>query len=108
MQLNFVHMKTLKNIAWTCCLVLIFASCKKEDLNVQPTVGLGGYTTASTAIDKWIQDSLTNPYNISVKYRWDPANASLFNLVTPVSEERVIPLFSALQKVWINPYNEET
>jgi substrate import-associated zinc metallohydrolase lipoprotein len=102
-------MKSFKNIAFIACLLLIFAACKKtENLNVQQPVGLGGEVVASTTIDKWIMDSLTTPYNITALYRWDPWTASLYKTVTPADESRVIPLFSALKRVWINPYNEET
>lgn len=102
-------MKSFKNIAFIACLLLIFAACKKtENLNVQQPVGLGGEVVASTTIDKWIMDSLTTPYNITALYRWDPWTASIYKTVTPADESRVIPLFSALKRVWINPYNEET
>lgn len=102
-------MKILNKMTLAACLLLAIASCKKtEDLNVHQSPGLGGDTTSNTAIDKWIMDSLTTPYNISVKYRWDPWNASLYNDVTPTDESKVIPLFSALKTLWINPYNQET
>ncbi|MEO6722557.1 MAG: putative zinc-binding metallopeptidase [Ferruginibacter sp.] len=102
-------MKSLKYIILTTCLLAVLASCKKDEvLNDVVPVGLGGDTTTPTAIDKWITDSLTTPYNIAAKYRWDPFNVSLFKTLTPADESRVIPLFSALKKVWINPYNAET
>jgi len=102
-------MKNFKNIAFTVCLLLVLASCRKtEDLNLQQPVGLGGDSTGSTAIDKWIMDSLTTPYNIAALYKWDPWNVSLYKTLTPTEESRVIPLFSALKRVWIDPYNEET
>lgn len=102
-------MKNLKNIIFTACLMLLMASCRKEEIgDVQQPVGLGGEVTTSTAIDKWILDSLTKPYNIAAKYKWDPFNVSLFKTLVPADESRVIPLFSALKRVWINPYNDET
>lgn len=103
-------MKNLKNIYWLACLLLVFASCRKDDKldEVSQPVGLGGDVVANTAIDKWILDSLTTPYNIAVKYRWDPQNASLYKTLTPPQESRIIPLFSALKNVFINPYNDET
>lgn len=102
-------MKNIHNIIRIACLALVFASCRKDEkLNVQPAVGLGGDVTVPTSIDKWILDTLTTPYNIAVKYRWDPWAASIYKTVTPADENRVIPLFSALKRVWINPYNDET
>ena len=102
-------MKHFKNLIAIACLLMVLASCRKEEkLNVQQSPGLGGDVTVPTTIDKWLMDSLTTPYNIAVKYRWDPANASIYKTVTPADESRVIPLFSALRKVWISPYNDET
>jgi hypothetical protein len=48
----------------------LFTSCKKEDFNpadAENINGLGGDTWAKGPIDKWIYDTLTVPYNISVK-----------------------------------------
>src|SRR6478672_2648917 len=102
-------MKSFKIIAFTICLLCVFAGCRKaEDLTTKPALGLGGEAIGTTAIDKWILDSLTTPYNIAALYKWDPTNASLYKTVTPPDESRIIPLFSALRRVWINPYNEET
>lgn len=102
-------MKTIKNIVCAGCLVLLFASCRKDEtLNVIAPVGLGGDVTSATTIDKWISDSLVRPYNIAVNYRWDPSNASIFKTLTPADENRIIPLLSAIKKVWINPYSQET
>jgi substrate import-associated zinc metallohydrolase lipoprotein len=106
---NKKYMNVLRKIMGVACLILVVASCRKEDtLSVTTPVGLGGEASGSTAIDKWIRDSLTTPYNISALYKWDPWNANLFKTLTPADESRVIPLFSALKRVWINPYNEET
>jgi len=102
-------MNNLKNTLLISCVVFMLGACQKEEnLNVQSPVGLGGDQTAATAIDKWIMDSLTTPYNISAIYKWDPWNASLYKTLTPADESKVLPLFSALKKVWINPYNDET
>lgn len=106
---KIVVMKSLKIIAFTAYLLSALVSCRKaDDLTGKPAVGLGGEVTGTTAIDKWILDSLTTPYNIAALYKWDPWNASLYKTVTPPDESRIIPLFSALRRAWINPYNEET
>ena len=57
----------LRNRLFLIPFVILFAaSCKKsEDLNLPEPVGLGGDAIANSAIDKWILDSLTTPYNIA-------------------------------------------
>jgi substrate import-associated zinc metallohydrolase lipoprotein len=102
-------MNSLKNTLLISCIVFMLGACQKEEnLNVQTPVGLGGDAAGATTIDKWIMDSLTTPYNIAAIYKWDPWNASLYKTLTPADESKVLPLFSALKRVWINPYNDET
>ena len=81
---------------------LIITSCKKEDAlgNVDNIPGLGGDTWAPGAIDDYIFDSLTVPYNIAVKYKWDQGELQDdFNKdLVPPKEEKVIPLLGAINK----------
>lgn len=95
----------------TCITGLMFLlfSCKKdEDLDVVQPNGLGGETWARGPIDKWLMDSLTKPYNIAVKYRWDAWELKLNKTLTPPDESKVVPAMSAVKRVWIDPYNAET
>ncbi|MBC7828830.1 MAG: putative zinc-binding metallopeptidase [Chitinophagaceae bacterium] len=102
-------MKVLNKLFLVSCVILVAASCKKsEDLNLPQPVGLGGEVVARTAIDKWLLDSLTTPYNIAVKYRWDPWELNLDKTLTPPDESKIIAAMSALKRVWIDPYNAET
>lgn len=97
------------NILIALFFPLVIISCrKKEDLNVIPPVDLGGGTTVPTAIDIWLRDSLTTPYNIAVKYRWDPWELNLDKTLTPPDESKIITAMSAIKRVWIDPYNQET
>lgn len=98
-----------RNIFIALLIPLVVASCRKnEDLNLIPPVDLGGETTARTSIDQWLLDSLTTPYNIAVKYRWDPWELNLDKTLTPPDESKIIPAMSAIKRVWIDPYNQET
>jgi len=91
------------------CLVLLAASCKKDDdLNIPPPIDLGGENPQKTAIDQWLIDSLTTPYNIAVKYRWDPWELNLDKTLTPPDESKIIAAMSAIKRVWIDPYNAQT
>jgi substrate import-associated zinc metallohydrolase lipoprotein len=88
-----------------------FASCEKDEVtdeDVNGITGLGGDTWAQGPLDKWIYDSLTVPYNIAVKYKWDQAELELDKTLVPPKEEQVIPVMSAIKKVWIKTYVAET
>src|SRR4051794_35558376 len=89
-----------------------FASCKKEDFDINDAAninGLGGDTWVPGPIDKWISDTLTVPYNISVKYKWDQFEdiSDITKILVPPKEESVIPILSAIRKAWITPYINE-
>jgi len=89
--------------------MMVAIACKKEDLNVVPPVDLGGETWERTELDQWLMDSLTLPYNIAIKYRWDPGELNhLDRTLTPPDESKIIPAMSAIKRVWIDPYNAET
>ena len=90
--------------------LFLFSSCRKEDKlgNVDDIPGLGGDTWAQGAIDKWIYDSLTVPYNIDIAYKWNAfALNQLDKTVVPVKESIVIPLLAAIKRVWLNTYVAE-
>src|SRR5688572_16165581 len=102
-------MNASKKILPAILFVLTIVSCGKEDdLVIRTPVGLGGDTFERTAIDQWLHDSLTVPYNIATKYRWDPWELGLDATLTPPDESKVIPAMSAVKRVWIDPYNAET
>lgn len=102
-------MKTVKIIAITLSLAVFAYSCKKEDAlgSVDNIPGLGGDTWVPGAIDKWIYDSLTVPYNIGAKYKWDQSELPFDKTLVPPKEEKVVPVLSAIKKAWINVYVEE-
>ncbi len=101
-------MKAIKIIITALSLSIIVTSCKKEDplRSVDNIPGLGGDTWTPGAIDNWIFDSLTVPYNIGVKYKWDAGELQDFfgkDLVPP-KEEKVIPLMESVNQALIHPY----
>ncbi len=104
-------MKAIKIILIAVSIIVIQTSCKKEDAlsSVDNIPGLGGDTWTKTAIDNWIVDTLTVPYNIAVKYKWDQGELQQFfdKTLVPPKEEKVIPLMGSINKAWINPYVEE-
>lgn len=103
-------MKQLKIYITIMLLGGIVASCKKDndlgDVNNIP--GLGGDSVVTTAIDQWIHDTLTVPFNVTAKYRWDQGELAAFDkTLTPPKEEKIIPVLSSIKKVWIDTYVAE-
>jgi substrate import-associated zinc metallohydrolase lipoprotein len=97
-------MHTLK-ISLFICLLAIFCSCSKDEPgNVDDIPGLGGDEWEPGPIDIWIRDSLTTPYNITAKYKWDQGELDFNRTLVPPKEEKIIPVLSAIRKVWIDNY----
>ncbi|MEO6188135.1 MAG: putative zinc-binding metallopeptidase [Ginsengibacter sp.] len=104
-------MKFIKPVFFILITIAI-ASCKKDAFNASDADninGLGGDTWVKGPIDNWIYDSLTVPYNMSVKYKWDQFEdiSDITKVLVPPKEENVVPILSAVRKVWINPYIAE-
>ena len=104
-------MKLIK-IVLVAVTMLSLASCEKEEVDLSGIGninGLGGDTWASGPIDKWIADTLTTPYNIAVKYKWDQFEdlADITKTLVPPKEESIIPILDAVKKVWIDSYISE-
>lgn len=102
-----IHIIYLLAFAGIC-----FTSCKKEKINPQDAEninGLGGDTWVKGPIDNWIKDSLTTPYNIDVKYKWNQFEdlADITAILVPPKEEIIVPLLSSINKAWIQTYSAE-
>ena len=90
-------------------LFAFFISCRKEDKLTDPgnIPGLGGDTWAKGPIDNWIYDSLTVPYNVTAKYKWDQGELPFNRILVPPDEAKIIPVLSTIKTVWINNYVAE-
>ena len=95
-------------ILFSILLLAMLIACKKEDsLNpddVNDIPGLGGDTWAKGPIDQWIHDTLTVPFNIDAKYKWDQSEVEFNRILVPPKEDKIIPVLSTIKKVWIDNY----
>lgn len=88
-------------------LVLCALSCKKDEaLPSTPIVGLGGETWTKGPLDFWMDKNFVEPYNIEVKYKWDPYELNYAKNLVPVLESRVEPVMTAVRDIYIKPYEE--
>lgn len=85
------------------------AACNREDSleDVDNIPGLGGDTWTPGPIDIWINDSLTKPLNVAVKYKWDQGELEFNRTLVPPREEKIVPVLSAIRKVWLKNYEAE-
>lgn len=86
-------------------LLLLLAACGKEEkIKDTPILGLGGDTWVSGPIDDWLKKEFLDPYNIEVKYRWDPYELNYVKSIVPIREEKIQPSMSSVREIWIKPY----
>ncbi|BAV07876.1 substrate import-associated zinc metallohydrolase lipoprotein [Filimonas lacunae] len=106
-------MKALNSIILSVLFATVaMVSCKKEKpLNLTtPPPGLGGdpVDIVNNPIDKWIYDSLTVPYNISVKYKFEPWEVAIDRTLIPPDTSKIIPQLSAINNICWQPYTDQT
>lgn len=82
----------------------ITISCSKEEDLSAIVEGLGGEKFNKLPIDEWLAQNFTKPFNIDVKYRWDPFEVPLDKTLVPPLVSKVQPTMEAVKKIWIDPY----
>ncbi|MDI3321882.1 zinc-binding metallopeptidase [Pinibacter soli] len=102
-------MKLLKYSLFFLIAAVAMTSCTKKDTLPDPDTitGLGGDTWVNGPIDNWVLQNYVDPYNISVKYKWDQSELDLNKHLVPPKEEKVIPLMQSIKSVWIDNYIAE-
>ncbi len=101
MKMKYIHIITLL-IAFLSC----FSCTKKEDL-LADLPDMKSPETQPLPHDIWIMDSLTIPYNIAVKYKWDAMELDLYRTLVPPRESAIIPALKIVKAIWIDTYVKE-
>ena len=84
-------------------LSCLWSSCAKED-EMGPSI-FDTNPPPRTALDLWILQNLTIPYNINVDYRWKFIESDLTRNLTPPDEKMAEAFIKdILTKAWIEPY----
>ena len=86
--------------------VSLFSACSEEDDADTPLPDLGGETWVNGPVDSWLYENFVAPYNIEVKYRFDKYEVALNRVLSPVREDKVIPVMETIRKTWIAPYEQ--
>ena len=100
-------MKTFITVsrAWTGAIfLLIIGSCSK-DVGLSDGSYLNPTPPAQNAVDQWITENFTKPYNIEVVYRWREALVQRERYLYPPTLDSVKPALNIVKKLWIEPYS---
>lgn len=103
-----MKIKTLKYLFIFLVGMQLLSCRKNEPLDPSQVPFLGGDNPAKIAeIDNWINENLTKPYNMLVKYKFDEFEASLNSTLVPIKEDKVLPALKDIKTVWIDTYVAE-
>lgn len=103
-----MKMQTLKYLFILLVGMQLISCSKKEQLDPSQVPFLGGDNPAKIAeIDNWINQNLTLPYNMQVKYKFDEFEASINSTLVPIKEDKVLPSLKDIKTVWIDTYVAE-
>lgn len=94
------------------CIInlLLQVGCKENDSIPEERIeNLGGYKPkGNPIIDNWILNNLTKPFNVTVKYQYDPFEVDFMKNTAPAKQELVIPVMELVRKCMISPYIENS
>ncbi|MDR0667971.1 MAG: putative zinc-binding metallopeptidase [Prevotellaceae bacterium] len=99
----------MQKIYLIIAMMAAMVSCTREEQLDPDTIllGMGGDQWVRTELDDWLYHEFVQPYNMEVKYKWDPYEINLQKNFVPVDELKVKDLMNAIKKVWIRPYEKQ-
>lgn len=98
--------KIFKTILLALVATISISSCKKEGTLNANLDAIDRNATVKSPLDNWLITNYLDPYNIEVKYRFDPFEADLDKDLTPPKESQVIPVMETVKDIWIKPYEK--
>jgi hypothetical protein len=84
--------------------VLLFSACAQED---QLTASQLDYSVpVKTDLDKWLDASFLDPYNIKVYYSWNQNLVDNSRYLFPPTIDKVQPALEVVKTIWIDSYTK--
>jgi len=88
-------------------IVMSLLGCSKDAaLPTTPILGLGGDDRVKTELDFYLYQQFTIPYNIEIKYKWDPYEVNFNKNLVPPDEAKVVPVMETVKKIWMDAYEK--
>lgn len=82
-------------------------SCGEDDLDMSHIQVPVFDIESLTPTDRYIYDSITCPFNVEVKYKWDISETEFDKRLIPPMEDKVVPFMQVLKRVWFDTYVQE-
>ncbi|WP_018029179.1 putative zinc-binding metallopeptidase [Porphyromonas somerae] len=84
-------------------LMMIIAGCQNAKLSDTSVLAPAAETTNESELDQWITQSITQPYQIEVLYRWDEKEL-LGTYVYPPQEEKVKSVLETVKYLFLESF----
>lgn len=81
----------------------VVAACSDDD-EISSGSNLDVTPAEMNAVDAWINENFTTPYNIEVVYRWSESLVDQDRYLYPPVADSVQPALDVVRKLWIEPY----
>lgn len=98
-------------LLWVTSIVLVMVnSCRdpyNHDIDPSKLDFAKNDTPQKTALDEWLLNNYTYPYNIEVKYRWDGSELEVNKTLVPPIPDRVQSIMGVVNDAWVQPYIDE-
>lgn len=91
----------MKRVIYVFMSAVLLAACSKEELH-EPSV-IPDAVEQTEELDRWIQQTFTEPYNIEIVYRSGKMNMSPGDYAPKT--EKVMDVLKAIEALWVDVYS---
>lgn len=98
-------MKNYINIILICFTLIFTTSCSDSSDSITESQ-IDTTPPILNNLDIWLRNNFVQPYNIEILYKWDINDTDVARFLHPPFESSVRPVAEAIQKAWIEPYNQ--
>lgn len=99
-------MKNKNILFYALSFLLVFSACKKEEALNDEFSSYNPDGFVATDLDKWIEKTFVDEYNIEVVYRYNRYLTDLAKDVAPPRANQVQPQMEAVLKGFLEPYSK--
>ena len=84
--------------------LLATTACSEDELSANSVIDAQSSHQQFTALDQWIEDSITMPYGIAVEYRWNKYTSPIQGYTTPPDTANIRQVLRTIKELWIDLY----
>ncbi len=83
-------------------IIASLAACTNESTLTDSQLDVS--KPSQSALDVWIEQNYTNPFNIEILYKWNQNTVDNNRYLFPPTQEKIRPALEVVKKIWIDTY----